>query len=74
MKYILIVLFIVLALIIFKINRKEGFGFDFSGKYLWYKDPYSIRLWNEMYGKQQLWKQMGRRKYSNLNRHIYINN
>lgn len=70
---IFILLIIVVSLILIKYKNTEHF--DFSGnqyQYPWYRDPYSIYLWEDMHKKQRWWNIFHRRKYLHLNNYMYL--
>ena len=70
MNIIILSLIVLIVLIIISNNKVEQF--DFIGKYPWYRDPYSIYLWTDIYDRQRWYNLFHRRPFMTYNHKMYI--
>lgn len=47
-------------------------NFDFENRYVWWRDPYSIDLWLDTIERHRKWNVFHRRRFLNIDNHIYI--
>lgn len=71
MNYIILII-IITVITILMTRREEVEGFDFEGKYLWYRDPYSIKKWEEAASKQRWWNAFHRRQFLHIDNYMYL--
>ncbi len=68
MMYLMFIFVLVIVLML-AMDNKEGFG---EGTYLWYRDPYSIKLWYDTVRRHAWWDLFHRRKYRTINQTMYV--
>ena len=71
MKLILFIIAFLTILFVYYLNCEKKETFDYVGKHLWYKDPYSIELWWKANRKHDWWNIFHRRQFMNIDGYMY---